>query len=394
MNPSLNQTIYIVSACRTPVGKFQGTLSSLRAPELGAIVIKEAIARANIPADKVEEVFMGNVIQAGVGQNPARQAARFAGVPDEVPAVTVNMVCGSGLKAVIEGARSILAGDAQIVVCGGMESMSNAPYLLPHYRNGKRLGNGEVVDAIIFDGLWDVYKNFHMGNTAELVAKKFKFQRKAIDAYALESQKKAVAALESGAFKQEIVAVETKSGKVDADEGPRKDSSLEKLSSLKPVFEEKGVVTAGNSSTLNDGAAALVLASEDAVKKYKLKALAKIDMWAQAGLTPEWVMMTPVPAVQLLLKKLKLKSINDVDLVEINEAFAVQMLGVSKELSLDPQKLNVHGGAVALGHPIGASGARILTTLIYALKRHKKKAGISALCMGGGNGLAMAISLL
>lgn len=383
--------VYIVSACRTPIGKFLGGLSALRAPELGALVIREAIARANIKS--VDEVFMGNVLQSGVGQNPARQAALGAKVPVEVPCSTVNMVCGSGMKAIIDGAQSILAGTNHVVVAGGMESMSNAPHLLRNHRTGKKAGDEALVDSIIYDGLWDVYNDFHMGNTGELVQKKYCFKRQDIDAYALESHKKAIKAQKEGRFKDEIVPVKTAQSIVEQDEGPRADTSLEKLGTLKAAFEKDGVVTPGNSSALNDGASALVLASEEAVKKYKLTPLAKLDAFAQSGLAPEWVMLTPIPATKALLEKMGVK-LSHFDLIEANEAFAVQMLAVSKDLGIDTKRLNVHGGAIALGHPIGCSGARIVTTLIYALKANKKKTGLATLCMGGGNGLALGITLV
>ena len=386
----------IVSAVRTPIGKFMGALSSLRAAELGAIAIREAVARAGIEAAVVDEVIMGHVLTAGCGQNPARQAARGAGIPDSVGSFTVNKVCGSGLKAVMLAAQAIRAGDAEVVVAGGQESMSRAPYLLPEAREGVRLGHGKLLDAMIQDGLWDIYNDFHMGMTAELVADKYKIARDAQDEFAVGSHKKAAAAAAAGKFKDEIVAVKVAQPKGDpitvaADEGPRADSDLAKLSKLKPAFKrEGGTVTAGNASTINDGASALVVMSEKRAQQLGCKPLARIRGYATGGMAPEWVMMAPVEAVKRLHAKIGTKP-DTFELVELNEAFAVQAMAVTKECGFDPARVNVNGGAVALGHPIGASGARVLTTLLYAMKAQDKKQGLASLCLGGGNGVALAV---
>ncbi|HET6164261.1 MAG TPA: acetyl-CoA C-acetyltransferase [Planctomycetota bacterium] len=386
----------IVSAVRTPIGKFMGALSSLRAAELGAIAIREAVARAGIEAAVVDEVIMGHVLTAGCGQNPARQAARGAGIPDSVGSFTVNKVCGSGLKAVMLAAQAIRAGDAEVIVAGGQESMSRAPYLLPEAREGVRLGHGKLLDAMIQDGLWDIYNDFHMGMTAELVADKYKIARDAQDEFAVGSHKKAAAAAAAGKFKDEIVAVKVAQPKGDpvtvaADEGPRGDSDLAKLSKLKPAFKrEGGTVTAGNASTINDGASALVVMSEKRAQQLGCKVLARIRGYATGGMAPEWVMMAPVEAVKRLHAKIGTKP-DTFELVELNEAFAVQAMAVTKECGFDPARVNVNGGAVALGHPIGASGARILTTLLHAMKAQDKKQGLASLCLGGGNGVALAV---
>jgi len=386
----------IVSAVRTPIGKFMGALSSLRAAELGAIAIREAVARAGIEAAVVDEVIMGHVLTAGCGQNPARQAARGAGIPDSVGSFTVNKVCGSGLKAVMLAAQAIRAGDAEVVVAGGQESMSRAPYLLPEAREGVRLGHGKLLDAMIQDGLWDIYNDFHMGMTAELVADKYKIARDAQDEFAVGSHKKAAAAAAAGKFKDEIVAVKVAQPKGDpiivaADEGPRADSDLAKLSKLKPAFKrEGGTVTAGNASTINDGASALVVMSEKRAQQLGCKPLARIRGYATGGMAPEWVMMAPVEAVKRLHAKIGTKP-DTFELVELNEAFAVQAMAVTKECGFDPARVNVNGGAVALGHPIGASGARVLTTLLHAMKAQGKKQGLASLCLGGGNGVALAV---
>jgi len=386
----------IVSAVRTPIGKFMGALSSLRAAELGAIAIREAVARAGIEAAVVDEVIMGHVLTAGCGQNPARQAARGAGLPDSIGSFTVNKVCGSGLKAVMLAAQAIRAGDAEVVVAGGQESMSRAPYLLPEAREGVRLGHGKLLDAMIQDGLWDIYNDFHMGMTAELVADKYKIARDAQDEFAVGSHKKAAAAAAAGKFKDEIVAVKVAQPKGDpitvaADEGPRGDSDLAKLSKLKPAFKrEGGTVTAGNASTINDGASALVVMSEKRAQQLGCKPLARIRGYATGGMAPEWVMMAPVEAVKRLHAKIGTKP-DTFELVELNEAFAVQAMAVTKECGFDPARVNVNGGAVALGHPIGASGARVLTTLLHAMKAQGKKQGLASLCLGGGNGVALAV---
>jgi acetyl-CoA C-acetyltransferase len=385
----------IVSAVRTPIGKFQGALSSLRAPELGARAVREAISRAGISGDQIDEVIMGNVLQAGVGQNPARQAAIFAEVPPRVPAFTVNKVCGSGLKSVMLAAQAIKAGDAEVIVAGGMECMSLAPYLVPSARTGARLGHAQLVDAMIWDGLWDVYNDFHMGHTAELVAKKYTVTREMQDAFAAESQRRAVAAIQSGKFKAEIVPVEIRGKKgdvtvVDTDEGPRADSTAPALAKLKPAFKADGTVTAGNASTINDGAAALVVMSEEKAAKLGKRPIARITGYATGGVAPEWVMMAPVEAVKNLNAKLGVQS-NHYDLVELNEAFAAQAIAVSRECGFDPAKVNVNGGAVALGHPIGASGARVLVTLLHAMTDRKARTGLAALCLGGGNAVALSV---
>ncbi len=341
---------------------------------------------------------MGNVISAGLGQNPARQAALGAGLPPAVGALTINKVCGSGLKAVMLARQAIAAGDAHVIVAGGMESMSNGPYLVPRVREGLRLGPGQFLDATVHDGLWDVYNDFHMGMTGERVSEKYGVGRKEMDEYALGSHQKATRAIKEGKFKEEIVPVSVPRRKreplvFDTDESVRPDSSLEALQKLKPVFKSEGTVTAGNAPRMNDGAAALLVASESQVRHLDLNPMARIVGQAISGLEPEWVMMTPVPAVQKLLKKTGWKT-DDVDLFEINEAFAVQACAVIRELKLDPEKLDVNGGAVALGHPIGASGARVLTTLVHALRDRKARRGVAALCLGGGNGVAMGVELV
>ncbi len=384
----------IVAASRTPVGKFLGTLSSVKAVDLGALTLRETLSRSGLPADLIDEVVMGQVVQAGCGQNPARQAAIRAGVPSSAGAMTVNKVCGSGLKAVILAAQSIRAGDQQAVLAGGMESMSGAPHLLPGARQGYRLGNAQVVDANTQDGLWCSINDEGMGMTGERVAEKYGIGRAEQDAYALESHRKAVAAQQAGHFQGEVVPVTVPGRKgdtvVELDEGPRADSTLEALGKLKPAFKADGSVTAGNAPGLNDGAASLLVVSEELAQAHGLTPLAEVVEYATGGLDPEWVMMTPVPATQKLLAKLGW-SANDVDLWELNEAFSVQSLAVTRELGLDPERVNTWGGAVALGHPIGASGARILVTLLSALRQQDKEIGVATLCMGGGNGLALAV---
>ncbi len=386
----------IVSALRTPIGRFMGGLSTLPAPRLAAGLIKETIARTKLDAETVDEVILGNVLQAGVGQAPARQAMIHGGVAPSVGAVTINKVCGSGLKAVMLAAQAIKVGDANVVLAGGMENMSLAPYLLPDARAGQRLGHGRLIDAMINDGLWDCYNDFHMGNTAELVAKKYNVSRETQDEFAVESHKKAVAATERGDFKDEIVPVMVPQPKGEAvafaaDEGPRGDSSKEKLGKLKPAFEKDGSVTAGNASTINDGASVLLVMSETKAKELGLEILAVIDAYATGGMEPQWVMMAPVKAVGKLLENTKTR-ITDYDLVELNEAFAVQGVALIRELKIPPERLNVNGGAIALGHPIGASGARVLTTLIHAMHKRRAKRGLVSLCLGGGNAVAMSVS--
>ncbi|MEF2280067.1 acetyl-CoA C-acetyltransferase [Deinococcus sp. YIM 134068] len=384
----------IVSASRTPTGRFLGTLADANAVELGTTTLRETLRRAGIPAELVEEVILGQVVQAGCGQNPARQAALRAGLPPEVGALTINKVCGSGLKAVMLAAQSIRAGDQSVVLAGGMESMSNAPHLLPQARKGYRLGHAQVLDANTHDGLWCSINDEGMGLTGERVAEKYGIGREEQDAYATGSHQRAIAAQGGGRFSDEIAPVTVKGRKgdvtVDTDEGPRADTSPETLGRLKPAFKKDGTVTAGNAPGLNDGAASLLLMSEAAARAHGLTPMAEITSYAMGGLAPEWVMMTPVPATRKLLERSGM-SLGDVDLWELNEAFSVQSLAVQRELGLDPERVNVNGGAVALGHPIGASGARILVTLLHALKQQDKETGVATLCMGGGNGLALAV---
>ncbi|MBL8731629.1 MAG: acetyl-CoA C-acyltransferase [Planctomycetes bacterium] len=386
----------IVSACRTAIGKFQGALASFSAPQLGGLAVAEALRRAGVPADAVEEVLMGNVLQAGLGQNPARQALRLAGIPDSQAAVTINKVCGSGLKTVMLAAQAIKAGDLKVAIAGGMESMSNAPYYLPAARGGARLGHTQALDAIVWDGLWDHYNNFHMGNTGELVAEKFHISREAQDAYAAESHRRAVAAQQAGAFAAEVFPVSIKQKKGDpivfqVDEGPRADSTVEALAKLKPAFKPNGgSVTAGNASSINDGAAAVMVCDEDFAKAHGLKPLARITGYATGGMAPEWVMMAPEVATRKLCALQNCRP-NDFDLVEMNEAFSVQMVALQQKLEVDAAKWNVHGGAVALGHPIGCSGTRVLVTLLHALRRHGKSRGLAGLCLGGGNAVVMSV---
>lgn len=393
----MSTEVVIVSAARTPVGKLSGALASLTAPQLGAIAIREAVRRAGIEAGVVEEVLMGNVVQAGVGQSPARQASIRAGIPANVGAMTLNKVCGSGLRAVSLAAQIIRAGDAEVIVAGGMESMSNCPHLLPNSRNGFRLGNTELVDSIIHDGLWDSFENVHMGIAAELVAEKYAISRAEQDEFALGSHKKAVAAMDAGAFKDEIVPVEIAGKKgsviVDADEGPRRDTTIEALAKLKPAFKKDGSVTAGNAPSINDGAAALVIMSARRAAELGVQPIARIAGYSTGHLDPKWIMLAPVEAV----KKLRATSglTNDkVDQYELNEAFSVQALACSRDLEIDPAKVNVSGGAVAIGHPIGASGARILTTLLYSLKKSGKRHGVASLCLGGGGAVALAVEMI
>jgi len=388
----------IVSACRTPVGKFLGSLKGLQGTDLGAIAVKEAVRRADLRPEQVDEVIMGNVLTAGVGQNPARQAALKGGLPVTVPALTVNKVCGSGLKAVALAAQAIRANDHEVLVAGGMESMSNAPFLVRGAREGLRLGHGELVDSMVYDGLWDVYENFHMGCCGEAVAEKYEISRQAQDEYALGSHRKAIAAIDAGKFKAEIVPVPVPQRKgpavlFDTDESPRRDSSIEALARLKPAFKEGGSVTAGNAPGVNDGASALVVMSEERAAGAGKKPLAEIVAYASSGIEPKMVMMAPVLAVTRVLEKAGWRT-DEVDLFELNEAFSVQAVALLRELKLKPERVNVHGGAVALGHPIGCSGARVLTTLLYALADRKAKRGVAALCLGGGNAVAMAIRAL
>ena len=388
----------IVSACRTPIGRFQGKLASFRAPDLGAIAIRAAVERAGIKAEDVQEVIFGNVLQAGLGQNPARQAAIKAGIPVAVGSMTINKVCGSGLKAVALAARAIRAGDADVIVAGGQESMTNAPYLMPGARDGLRLGHGKLLDAMVHDGLWDIYNDYHMGVTGDLVAEKCGVTRADQDRFAAESHRRAAAAQASGAFKGEIVPVEIKGRKgdvtlVDADEGIRPDSTAEALGKMKPAFGAQGTVTAGNASQISDGGSALVVMSDVEAKRRKLSPIARITGYATGGTEPKWVMLAPIYAVQNLEKRTGEK-VSSFDLVELNEAFSSAACAVSKELGFDPARTNVNGGAVALGHPIGASGARVLTTLLYALKHRGGKRGLATLCLGGGNAVALSVEML
>ncbi len=389
--------VVIISGVRTPVGKFQGSLADFSAPQLGAMVVREAVKRANIDAKRVDECIMGNVVSAGLGQNPARQAALFGGLAPEVGAMTINKVCGSGLKAVALAAQAIQTGNSSIVVAGGMESMTNAPYLLPNARKGYRLGNGQLVDSMVHDGLWDVYNDYHMGITGENVAEKYGISREEQDEFAVNSHRKAIAAIKECRFKSQIVPVEIPAKKkgtppviFDKDESPREDTTIEVLRSLKPAFKKDGTVTAGNAPGVNDGAAAVVVTSAAQAKELGAKPMVRIVAQATSGIDPKWVMMAPVGAVRKIWQKTGWKN-EDVDCYELNEAFSVQALGVMRELGLDPNKVNVNGGAVAIGHPIGASGARILVTLIYEMIRRDLHRGIAALCLGGGNAVAMAV---
>jgi acetyl-CoA C-acetyltransferase len=386
----------ILSAVRTPVGKFLGGLASLSATQLGAIVVRAAVERAGIDPNLVDEIIMGNVLPAGLGQNPARQAGLHGGLNNRVAAMTINKVCGSGLKAVALADQAIRLGEAEVEVAGGMESMSNAPYLLTNARTGYRLGHGQAIDSMIYDGLWDVYENFHMGMTGELVAEKYKISREEQDKFAFESHQKAVKATKSCFFESQIVPVEIPGKKgekivISKDESPREDTSIEALAKLKPVFKKDGTVTAGNAPGTNDGAAALVLTSERNAAKLGKTPIARVVAQATSGVEPKWVMMAPVEAVERLLAKTGWDRDKDVDLVELNEAFSVQALAVMRELKLNPEKVNVNGGAVAIGHPIGASGARILVTLLHEMQRRNVKRGIAALCLGGGNAVALAV---
>ena len=387
----------ILSAVRTPIGKFQGGLAPLSAPQLGAKVVAEAVRRAGIDPKSVDEIIMGNVVQAGLGQNPARQAGLGGGLDVRVAAMTINKVCGSGLKAVGLAAQSVVLGEAEIVVAGGMESMSNCPYLLPGARTGYRFGNAEVVDSMVHDGLWDVYNNFHMGITAELVAEKYGITRQEQDQFALESHQRAVRARKSCFIESQILPMEIPQKKGDPivvkfDESPREDAlARSTLGKLRPAFKKDGTVTAGNAPGTNDGAAALVVTTEPTAARLGKTPMARIIAQAVSGVEPKWIMMAPVYAVEKLLEKIGWDRDRDLDLVELNEAFAVAAIAVTRELRLDPSKVNVNGGAVALGHPIGASGARVLTTLLYEMQRRNVHRGIAALCLGGGNAVAMAV---
>lgn len=386
---------FVVAACRTPIGSYQGTLSQLQAPQLGAITISEAVRRSGVAGDVVDDVIMGHVVQAGTGQAPARQAAIGGGLPAKVPCLTINKVCGSGLKAVMLAAQSIKAGDADVVVAGGMESLSNAPYALQKARTGYRLGHGELVDIMIHDGLWDSFNNFHMGSAAEYTAEKSGISRERQDEFAAGSHAKAIAAIAAGKFKDEIVSVSVPKRKgdpvsFDVDECPREDNTATTLARLRPAFQKEGTVTAGNAPGLNDGAACTVVASEKAVNAHGLKPLARIVGYATAGVEPRELFYAPIFAVEMLMKKMGV-TIDHFDLIEANEAFSVQALADGDGLGWDWSRVNVHGGAVALGHPIGASGARVLTTLLYALKDRNLTTGLATLCLGGGNAVALAV---
>lgn len=388
------EDVYLVSARRTPIGAFLGSLSVKTAPELGAIAMRAALESAGLQGDQVDEVYMGNVLSAGVGQAPARQASLGAGIPNTVPTTTVSKVCGSGLQAVILGRRALLTGDAEIVVCGGMESMSQAPHYLKGSRSGTKMGNAELIDGMIHDGLWDPYSNFHMGKAGEMCAAKYELSREAQDAFATESYARAQKAQKDGAFLAELVSVSIpqRSGDpliVNEDEEPGR-GNPSKFASLRPAFDRSGTITAANASSVNDGAAAVVLASSSAVEKHNLRPLAKIISTGQSAQAPEWFTTAPALAIDVALSRANY-AVSDVDLFEVNEAFSCVTMACSKLAGLDPSRVNVHGGAVALGHPIGASGARILATLAHALVRHDKKRGLATLCIGGGEAVAMII---
>ena len=388
-----SREVFIVSAKRTPIGSFQGALAEVPATRLGATAIAAALESSGVSPNDVEETYMGNVLTAGNGQAPARQAAKYAGIPDAVPATTVGKVCGSGLQAVVLGMKSILLGDASVVVAGGMESMSQAPYLLPKARAGYRMGHGQILDSMILDGLWDPYNDQHMGNCGELCARELDFTREAQDAFAMESYRRALAAQESGAFASELASVTIKGRKGDVvvsiDEEPTR-AQLDKMAGLRPAFDKEGTITAANASKINDGASALVLASGAVVKERGLKPLARILGYGGHAQAPEWFTTAPIGAIETVLKRTKLV-VADIDLFEINEAFAVVAMAAMKKLDIPHANINVRGGAVALGHPIGASGARILSTLVHALRDHGKKRGLATLCIGGGEALAVVV---
>jgi acetyl-CoA C-acetyltransferase len=398
MSKIQDDAVYLVGATRTAVGKLQGGLASFSATDLGGFAVREALLRSGAPGDAVDEVIMGNVLQAGVGQAPARQAALKGSVPDTVPALTVNMVCGSGLRAVMLAASEISAGQAGLIIAGGMESMSNAPYLVPQARTGYRLGHGQLVDEMVHDGLWCAFKNWHMGSAAEFIARKFSITREQQDEFAVESHRKAIAAMDAGEFKAEIlpVSVPQKRGDpiiVDTDESPRRDTTRESLAKLKPAFEKDGTVTAGNAPSVNDGAAAVVVVSGAKAKELGLKPIARVTGYASGGTSPEMIFYAPVVAVRKLMERTGRK-IGDYDLIEANEAFAAQALVDGNELGWDWSRVNVRGGAVALGHPIGASGARVLVTLLHALKDRGGAQGLATLCLGGGNAVALSVEMV
>src|SRR3954463_551099 len=395
-SPKLDDAV-IIAGVRTAIGKFQGGLNDVTAQHLGAAAVREAVKRAGLEPAQIDEGIMGNVVSAGLGQNPARQAALNGGLPNTVGAMTINKVCGSGLKAVALAAQAIQTGNSELVVAGGMESMTNAPYLLPQARKGYRLGNSQIIDSVVNDGLWDIYNNYHMGMTGENVAQKYGVTREQQDEYAVSSHQKAVQAWKECRFKSQIVPVELPAKKkgeapvlFDKDEGPREDSNIGALGNLKPVFKKDGTVTAGNASTMNDGAAAVVVTSASRAKQLGAQPMVRVVAQATSGVAPEWVMMAPVDGIRKIWAKTGWKP-EDVDLYEINEAFSVQSVAVIKELGIDPARVNVNGGAVALGHPIGASGTRVLVTLIYELIRRNGKRGIASLCLGGGNSVSLAV---
>jgi len=390
--------VVLAAAVRTPIGKFQGSLASFTAPQLGALVIEEALSRAGVAKDAVDEVIMGNVLSAGIGQAPARQAQRAAGIPDTTPALTVNKVCGSGLKSVMLAAQAIKCGDADVIVAGGMESMTNAPYIVPSARTGMRLGHAKILDSMISDGLWDPYYDMHMGLTGEAVCQEYDVTRSQQDEWSARSHARAAAAQESGAFKAEMLPIEIKPRRGDAwsfdhDEGVRVGVTAEDLGKLRPAFDREGSVTAGNASQISDGAAATVVMSAEKAAALGVTPLARITGYAAGGTDPKWVMMAPVEAAKNLTAKTGVAP-KDFDLVELNEAFASQCCAVSKLWEMDQDKLNVNGGGVALGHPIGASGTRVLTSLLHALKHRGGKTGMATLCLGGGNAVAMSVELL
>jgi acetyl-CoA C-acetyltransferase len=392
-----NESLFIVGAARTPIGAFLGGLSALPAPRLGAVAIRAALERAKVEPGLVEEVFMGNVLSAGIGQAPARQASIYAGLPNSVPCTTVNKVCGSGLQAAVLAARALLVGDAELAVAGGMESMSNAPYYLPNARSGYRIGDGKLVDGMMYDGLWDPYNEYPMGKAGELCAREYGFGREAQDAFAVESYRRANHAIATGAFKAEIAPVSLPQKKgdpivVDTDEEPGRGDPA-KLPKLRPAFEAEGTITAGNASSIDDGAAAVVLATENAVKRHKLEPLARIVGWGVAAQAPEWFTTAPAQAIERTLARTKL-STGDIDLWEVNEAFSCVTLACARLAGLDLERVNVRGGAVALGHPIGASGARVLVTLLHALKDLRARRGLATLCIGGGEAVAMVVERL
>ncbi len=388
-----SREVFIVGAARTPIGSFQGALADVSAVELGSVAIRAALERSGVSADAVDETYMGNVLTAGVGQAPARQAAKAAGVPDRVPATTVGKVCGSGLQSVILGTKSILLGDAELVLAGGMESMTNAPYLLPQGRGGFRMGHGQVVDSMIHDGLWDPYKNWHMGNAGELCARELSFSREAQDEFSKASYQRALAAQERGDFAKEIapVTVKTRKGEVvvTEDEEPKR-ANLEKMATLRPAFDKAGTITAANASKINDGASALILASGEAVKARGLTPLARVVGYGAHAQAPEWFTTAPVGAIEAALSRTGLGK-DDIDLYEVNEAFAVVAMATMQKVGIDHARVNPRGGAVALGHPIGASGARILTTLLYTMKDLGKRRGLATLCIGGGEAVAVIV---